>query len=381
MTATPYPDRPADRDRWIQAHRKPRGGVDPRQPAAFFLERERAGNGNVVSVATILLTNRECPWRCLMCDLWQHTLPETVPPGAIPAQIDHALEQWATAAAHQAGREVCPGPPPHSARNGNEPVREAEEAAGAVQGLDQNSGWAGASLKLYNSGSFFDPRAIPPEDHPAIAARAAAFERLIVECHPALVGEPVLRFRDLLQKNRTAQGRSIQLEVAMGLETVHPEVLPRLNKRMTLDQFARAAEFLRRNDIALRTFILVQPPFLDEAEALTWANRSVDFAFDCGAVTACLIPTRAGNGALEALAARGDFTPPRLATLETALDYAIRLGHGRVFADTWNLELFSQCPACLPARAARLKEMNLTQQFQPEIQCDRCDHSGVEQSR
>jgi len=90
-----------------------------------------------------------------------------------------------------------------------------------------------------------------------------SFERVIVECHPALIGDPAVRFRD------SVNGR---LEVAMGLETAHPEVLARLNKRMTLDQFARAAEFLRGHDIALRVFILVKPPFLDEAEALEWPD-------------------------------------------------------------------------------------------------------------
>ena len=134
-------------------------------------------------VATIFLTNRECPFRCLMCDLWRNTLTETVPAGAIPAQIDHALRSLP-------------------------PARQ---------------------LKLYNSGSFFDPRAIPPEDYAAIAQRANRFERLIVENHPALIGDACLRFRDLLT------GR---LEVAMGLETVHPEVAAALNKRMTLEQFS-----------------------------------------------------------------------------------------------------------------------------------------------
>src|SRR5436190_547002 len=54
-------------------------------------------------------------------------------------------------------------------------------------------------IKLYNSGSFFDPRAIPQEDYVAIAERVRAFERVIVECHPALVGGSAGEFRDLLK--------------------------------------------------------------------------------------------------------------------------------------------------------------------------------------
>ena len=158
----------------------------------------------------------------------------------------------------------------------------------------------------------------------------------------------------------------------MGLETAHPEVLARLNKRMTLDQFANAANFLRKNEIALRVFILVKPPFLDEDEALHWAKRSLDFAFDCGASVASLIPTRFGNGALEALAERQEFSPPKLITLERAAEYGVALQRGRVFADLWDLEKFSDCPACFPARLARLREMNHRQVFLPSVKCARC---------
>ena len=158
----------------------------------------------------------------------------------------------------------------------------------------------------------------------------------------------------------------------MGLETAHPEVLEKLNKRMTLDQFERAAAFLREHGIALRTFILVKPPFLDEGEALFWARRSLDFAFDCGATVASLIPTRLGNGALDALMSRGDFSPPKLATVEAAAEYGIRLGRGRVFADLWDLEKFSDCAACFPARRARLHEMNLRQVAPSPVWCPNC---------
>jgi len=181
-----------------------------------------------------------------------------------------------------------------------------------------------------------------------------------------LVGEDCLRFRDLL-------GNGPKLEVAMGLETANPEVLARLNKRMTLDQFARAAEWLRRNEISLRAFVLVKPPFiLREEEALHWAERSIDFAFDCGATVVSLIPTRFGNGALEALAKVGQFASPRLITLEGATEYGVALSRGRVFADLWDLEQFSDCKHCFPARLARLREINLGQAMPPRVHCAKC---------
>lgn len=312
-----YPVTGAERDAWILARRPGRNDVDSSQPYAYFVEDERSGPGEIVQVATIFLTNRECPWRCLMCDLWRNTLLENVPIGAIPMQVDYALQRLA-------------------------PARH---------------------IKLYNSGSFFDPRAIPTKDHPAIALRLSDFERVIVECHPALVGDSCIQFSDRLTGN---------LEVAMGLETVHPGILDRLNKRMTIGLFEQAAEFLRKNKIDLRVFILVKPPFMKEEEALEWAVRSLEFAFQCGATAATLIPTRGGNGAMEELAASGEFSAPRLAVLEEASAHGIAMNKGRVFSDLWNISVTSSCPICYDLRIARLNTMNLQQSLLPPIACELC---------
>jgi len=287
------------------------------RPWSFLVEEERSASGDVVEIATLFLTNRECPWRCLMCDLWQNTLASDTPVGAIPAQINFALQRLP-------------------------PARQ---------------------IKLYNSGSFFDRKAIPPQDYASIAEQIAHFERVIVECHPALVGDDCLRFRDHL---------SARLEVAMGLETVHPEILNRLNKRMNLSQFQEAADRLQKNDIALRVFILVKPPFMPQGDALEWTSRALEFAFDCGATAATLIPTRAGNGAMEDLAASGDFSPPSLTTLEAAAADGIALHRGRVFTDLWDLRRSPACTYCHEERIARLHTMNLKQSIMPAVACEHC---------
>ena len=45
---------------------------------------------------------------------------------------------------------------------------------------------------------------------------------------------------------------------------------------MTLDDVSRAADFLREHDIALRVFVLLNPPFMPADEAVEWACRSLD---------------------------------------------------------------------------------------------------------
>jgi hypothetical protein len=185
----------------------------------------------------------------------------------------------------------------------------------------------------------------------------------VVESHPLLVGDRARILRDLL---------SGSLEVAMGLETAHPGVLEKLNKKFDLGQFARAADFLAAERIALRVFILVNPPFLDGRAGLEWAVKSAEFAFGCGAGAVTLIPTRAGNGAMERLLESGEYVPPTLAMLEAAQRAALALGRGRVFADTWALEPFSSCPHCFAARRERLETVNRTQLDLPPIDCKVC---------
>jgi archaeosine synthase beta-subunit len=319
-----YPASRSARERFVLERRGPKQSLEagraPDGAIAAFVEEEPDDSGAPVRVATVLLANRECPWRCVFCDLWQSTLDATVPAGAIEMQIRGALAE-------------LPG-----------------------------ARW----IKLYNAGSFFDPKAIPREDFPAIAASVAGFERVIVESHPSLVGAEALRFRDLLR------GR---LEVAMGLEVADESVLERLNKGMTLAGFADAAERLRRAGIDLRAFVLVQPPFVAPGDAVEQALRALEFARDHGARVVSFVPTRGGNGALEALAAQGEFAPPSLATVEDVFDRSLD-GRGaretrgaRVFVDLWDLERFSDCPRCFPARRDRLARMNLSQRIEPRVAC------------
>lgn len=302
-------------DREIVAARPAKEAVDPWEPYAYLVEPERTAAGAVDPVATVFLTNRECPFRCLMCDLWKHTTDKTVPEGAIPAQIDYALDRLPDA----------------------------------------------RHIKLYNSGNFFDRKAIPPVDYPAIAQRVDGFETVIVENHPTLCGEPCLRFRDLLTGC---------LEIALGLETAHPVVLDRLNKRMTREDFRQAVAFLREHEIGVRTFILLRPPFMSEAEGVEWALRSIEFAFEAGVQCCSVVPTRPGNGMMKRLKEAGHFESPTIRSMEAVLEAGLQMDHGRVFMDLWDVERFYDCPRCGPERRDRLHRMNLSQTVLPPIQCD-----------
>jgi len=305
----------------VRALRPPKERVDPWQPLGVLVEDERGRGGEVEAVVTVFLAGSECPFTCTFCDLWRYTLDQPTPPGALPSQLRQALA--------------------------DEKVRRASPRR----------------IKLYNASNFFEPRAVPPRDLPELAELVRPFAGVTVESHPRLVGEACFEFAGRIP------GR---LEVAMGLETIHPRALPRLDKQASLADFAGAAERLRRADIGVRVFVLVGTPFVPAEESVAWAVRSTAWAFEQGADVVALIAVREGNGELERLAAAGEFTPPTLRDLEAALEGALGLHRGVVVADLWNTTLLRGCPACRPARVERLARMNRTGRVEPVIRCDAC---------
>jgi archaeosine synthase beta-subunit len=301
-------------DAWILRQRGSRAPVNPDRPYAHLVEPEYSVSGSVEDVLTIFITNRECPFRCLMCDLWKNTTERRVPDGSVAGQVEWALAE-------------------------HDPVKQ---------------------VKLYNSGTFFDAQAIPRADWNALGHLLRDVDTVVVECHPRLIDERCLEFADLL---------SGRLQVAMGLETVDPQVLPRLNKKMTLADFERATSFLLDHDIDVRAFVLLRAPFQTEEQGLEWAKRSIDYGFSLGVECCAVIPMRAGNGAMERLHELGCFAAPALRSIEAVLDYGVGLSRGRVFVDLWDIEKFVLCTDCGAQRVTRLRQINLRQEVRPSVSC------------
>ncbi len=246
----------SDCRRRIRALRQPKPAVDPWRAHGTLVEEERRPGGRVERALTIFLAGSECPFTCSFCDLWRWTIDGPTPRGALPRQIEDAIV-----------------------------------AADAPRG---------DRIKLYNASNFFDRRAVPPEDVPSIAALCAPFGGVTVESHANTIGDATLRFAELLD------GR---LEVAMGLETIHPVATRHLNKRLDLDRFERAARFLaaeRHRPARVRAAWRAvrsrrRSRRLDGAQRASTRRTSAR-------PSCAIIPVRGGNGELERLAALGHFT-------------------------------------------------------------------------
>ena len=313
----------ATADRRIRGLRPPKPRVDPFTAHGWLVEEERRPNESGVERAlTVFLAGAECPFTCSFCDLWRWTIDGPTPPGALVMQLERVLA-------------AVDAPLPHR-------------------------------LKLYNASNFFDRRAVPVEDWPRIAELARPFSAVTVESHASTIGASTVEFARLI---------SGRLEVAIGLETIHPLAARQLNKRLELSRFERAADFLRENGIALRVFVLLGAPYVSPNESIEWVVRTVAYAAACGAAVVSIIPVRGGNGEMERLQAKGHFHPPVLRDLEAALDSCSRVTSAVVTADVWDAERLPGCEACRSRRIARLRCVNVHGAPQATITCSACDGS------
>jgi radical SAM enzyme (TIGR01210 family) len=306
-------------DRRIRSLRPPKGHVDPYTAHGSFLEEERRPNGQTERALTVFLTGAECPFTCSFCDLWQWTIDGPTPPGALTHQLESVLQ-------------ALDGPVPDR-------------------------------LKLYNASNFFDQRAVPAADLPGIATLASPFAGVTVESHASTIGPKTLAFA------RQISGR---LEVAIGLETIHPVAVEQLNKRLDLARFDLATRFLSENDIDLRVFVLLGAPFVPAEETVAWTVRTVEYAVERGASVVSIIPVRGGNGEIERLQAEGNFVPPTLSQLEAALDGCLQFTGTVVTADLWDAERLTACKHCTSERIERTRRLNMTGRAEPGIACPTC---------
>lgn len=312
-------------DQRIRSLRPPKARVDPYAAQGWLIEKERRPHGETERALTVFLTGSECPFTCSFCDLWRFTINDPTPRGALTTQLKNVL----------------------SALEGPLPER----------------------LKLYNASNFFDKQAVPVEDLPEIAALARGFSAVTVESHASMIGDRTLAFA------KQIRGR---LEVAMGLETIHPVASRHINKRLDIERFDSASRFLRENGIDTRVFVLLGAPYVLGQESVPWTVRTVEYALDRGASVVSIIPVRGGNGEIERLQNQGHFSAPSLSDLEDALDKCLGFDDAVVTADLWDIERLSACKRCQPRRIERLKRANLSGQAEARVECHVCSgHDAV----
>ena len=306
-------------DERIRRLRPSRRYANPLQAHGSVLEAERRPDGRIEQALTLFAAGAECPFTCSFCDLWQWSIDGPTPAGALAAQVAQVLGPLGA---------------PHPDR-----------------------------FKFYNASNFFDVRAVPSGDVTRIAELTQSFSGVTVESHASTIGPATVAFA------RRIAGR---LEVAVGLETIHPVAMQHLNKRLELSRFDRAADYLAEHEIDLRVFVLLGVPHVPAIESIEWTVRTVTYAVERGASIVSIIPVRGGNGEMERLRSLGHFIPPTLRDLEAALDASAGGRSTVVTADLWDADRLPACETCRAVRVARLTQMNATGALQPLVECGMC---------
>lgn len=167
-------------------------------------------------------------------------------------------------------------------------------------------------VKIYTSGSFIDPKEVPPGAQKRIlsiigkAPKKVAFESL-----PIFVEDETFA---------ALAGLNAKMEVGIGVESSNDVVLrDSVNKGHAFASFPRAAEVCKRHGVSVKAYLMCKPPFEKESDALRDSTDTIAAAAPFSNVVS-LNPTNIqGNTLVDALYKRGSYRAPWLWTIVQAL--------------------------------------------------------------
>jgi hypothetical protein len=164
-------------------------------------------------------------------------------------------------------------------------------------------------LNLYNNGSFLNENEVPRKVQRYILEMIGAnkdIKMLVLETRPEFVTEDKVREIKSFIPDK-------HVELAMGLE-VKDDFYRAIcvNKGFSLKKFDAAARIICKH-LALRTYILLKPPFLTEQESIEQAIQATEHAFMVGSSSVSLEAcTVQGYTLVEYLYNRQLYNPPWL---------------------------------------------------------------------
>ncbi|MEM0136180.1 MAG: archaeosine biosynthesis radical SAM protein RaSEA [Thermoplasmatales archaeon] len=225
-------------------------------------------NGKTIVERVLILRTRGCSWSyhsgCSMCGYWDDTNPE-IGIRELENQVNVFLKEFPR----------------------------------------------GEVIKIFTSGSFFDPIEIDATlQFKIIEMILQSYEYLIVESRPEYI-------RKVAEKLKKYGGR---VQVAIGLESTDPTVLKNsVNKNYDFEDFKEAASLLRENGISVRTYLLLKPPFMTEKEAIEDCIKSArDLSPYSDFIS--INPMNIQRGTLvEKLYKEGNYRPPWLWSVVTVI--------------------------------------------------------------
>ena len=154
-------------------------------------------------------------------------------------------------------------------------------------------------VKIYTSGSFLDENEIPEEVRNKIFDAFSGCKRILFESRPEFITNDIIS---------TVPDT---VTVSLGLESCDPQVMKiSINKGFTPDDVKTAGKNIRDAGLAVRTYLLLKPLYLQEAAAIRSTVEAVHFA-DSFSDEISINPVNVQKGTfVEKIWKRGDYRPP-----------------------------------------------------------------------
>jgi radical SAM enzyme (TIGR01210 family) len=176
-------------------------------------------------------------------------------------------------------------------------------------------------VKIFTSGSFLDDDEVPiTVQNKILGNLSEKAQNIIIESRPEFMKPERLKDR----KN---------LEVALGLESASDFVLEHaINKGFRFQDYKNAVKTLKENDVKVKTYLLIKPPFLSEKDAITDAVKSAEMITKYSP-TISFNPVNIQKYTLvERLWRRGEFRPPWLWSVVEVLKQTAYLENVRLMS-------------------------------------------------
>jgi archaeosine synthase beta-subunit len=171
-------------------------------------------------------------------------------------------------------------------------------------------------VKIFTSGSFFDPAEVPPAFLKDVAA-AFRGKLVIAETRPEFVQEEVLA--TFIEGIDNGSWKT-PLYCAIGLETSSDPIREKcINKGFTFADFLSAAKTARGAGAGIKAYLLFKPLFLTEREALEDMETTIKDVVPHAAMISMNPCTVQRNTELEYYWKRGAYRPPYLWSVLTLL--------------------------------------------------------------
>jgi len=161
-------------------------------------------------------------------------------------------------------------------------------------------------VKIYTSGSFFDPIEVP---EPArlhildVLKNKNHIEKLVVESRPEYI----------LPEMIEDCASNIPIEVAIGLETANDLIRKHaINKGFTFADFKIASEIVHRCGGRVKAYLLLKPPFLSERAAVSDVIKSADIASKYADILSLNLCNVQRGTDVERMWRLGEYRPPWL---------------------------------------------------------------------